>query len=170
MDFLALCQLRHSVRSFTSDPVSREQLDYILECVRLAPSAVNFQPWHFYVVSAEEQKEHLRSCYAREWFRTAPLYIVCCIRHDQAWVRKLDEKEHGNIDLAIATEHLCLAAAEQGLGTCWVCNFDAQRCHDLLHLPENEEPAVLIPIGHPAEGEPAPKLRKELAEIVTRLD
>lgn len=170
MTFKELSEARFSVRNYTDQPVSDEQLSYILECTRLAPSAVNFQPWHFYVVTKPEDREKLHQCYARDWFRTAPMYIICCIRHDEAWVRKFDGKEHGNIDIAIATEHLCLAAAEQGLGTCWVCNFDAALCHDLFALPTNEEAAVLIPIGHLApDVEQKPKTRKTLDEIVTML-
>lgn len=168
MTFHELSTQRYSVRNYTAAPVTDEQLHYILDCARLAPSAVNFQPWHFYVITSDNEKALLQSCYNREWFRTAPLYIVCCIRHPEAWVRKTDGKEHGNIDIAIAAEHICLAAAEQGLGSCWVCNFDAQRCHDLLHLPADEEAAVLIPIGHPVpELSPTPKQRKSLDEIIT---
>lgn len=170
MTFKELSDARFSVRSYTNEPVSNEQLEYIMECARLAPSAVNFQPWHFYVVSKPEDKAKLHECYNRDWFKTAPMYIICCIRHDEAWVRKNDEKEHGDIDIAIATEHICLAAAEQGLGTCWVCNFDAQLCHQLFSLPENEEAAVLIPLGHPsADVEKKEKNRKAMDEIVTLL-
>ena len=75
--------------------------------------------------------------------------------------------EAPDIDVAILTEHLCLAAAEQGLGTCWVCNFDAPRVKELFALPEHIEPIVLLPLGYPAdesvfEGE---KKRKTLTEI-----
>lgn len=170
MTFKELSECRFSVRSYSDKKVSDEDLQYVMECVQLAPSAVNFQPWHFYVVTGQEAKEKLHRCYDREWFKTAPMFIVCCIRHDEAWVRKPDMKEHGDIDIAIATEHLCLAAAERGLGTCWVCNFDAQLCHELLSLPENEEPAVIVPIGHPADNvEVKPKSRKALEEIVSYL-
>ena len=168
MTFKELCESRYSVRGYTAEAVSPDQLAYILECARLAPSAVNRQPWHFHVVSSAEGRAALQSCYDRPWFRTAPLYIVCCIRHDQAWVRPADGKGHGDIDIAIATEHICLAAAEQGLGTCWVCNFDARRCCELLHLPENEEPAVLIPLGHPDPAAHKAKQRKAIEEIMTR--
>ena len=68
-------------------------------------------------------------------------------------------------DIAIAVEHLCLAATEQGLATCWVCNFDAALCKELFALPENEEPAVIIPLGYAAD-ELKPKNRKALGEIV----
>ena len=170
MTFKKLTEQRYSVRSYTDEPVSEEQISYILECARLAPSAVNYQPWHFYVVAKEEDRKKLQMCYDREWFRTAPMYIICCIRHDEEWVRKYDGKPHGNIDIAIATEHICLAAAELGLGTCWVCNFNSSLCRQTFSIPENESPAVLIPLGHPSQdAEHKAKNRKSTDEIVTIL-
>ena len=88
------------------------------------------------------------------------------MNHNESWHRRADNKDHADIDIAIAVEHLCLAAAEQGLGTCWVCNFDTPRCSEVLGLPENLEPAVLIPVGY-AEDEPTEKKRKPLNEILT---
>ncbi len=168
MDFKELCTKRFSARSFTQEEVSCEQLSYILQCAQLSPSAVNRQPWHFYVVQSEEAKQQLRQCYNRQWFTTAPLYIVCCIRHDEAWVRSSDHKEHGNIDIAIAAEHICLAAADLGLGSCWVCNFDATLCQQILQLAEAEEAAVIIPIGHISPDCPQkPKERKPASAITT---
>jgi len=163
MKFLDLVKQRYSCRSYQSKSVEQEKLDYVLECVRFAPSAVNKQPWLFRVVRSEADKALLRECYNREWFQTAPMYIICSILHDEEWVRS-DGKHHGNIDIAIATEHMCLAATEQGLATCWVCNFDAERCKQLFGIPANEEPAVLIPIGYAAD-DLKEKRRKELAEI-----
>lgn len=134
-----------------------------MECVRLAPSACNRQPWHFHVVSSEEDRERLQKCYNRDWFKSAPLYIVASVLRDEQWVRA-DGKHHGDIDIAIAVEHLCLAATEQGLATCWVCNFDVELCRSLFSLPEQEDPAVLIPLGYAAD-EPKEKKRKEMSEI-----
>ena len=91
------------------------------------------------------------------------MYIICSILHDEEWVRS-DGKHHGNIDIAIAVEHLCLAATEQGLATCWVCNFDAEKCKQLFAFADNEEPAVLIPIGYAAD-ELKEKKRKAIGEI-----
>lgn len=143
-------------------------MQYIMECVRLAPSAVNRQPWHFYVLTKQEDLDKIAQCYRRDWIRTAPMVIMATVRRDEEWVRKWDGKAHGNIDIAIAVEHFCLAAAEQGLGTCWVCAFDAQLCHELFALPENEEVSVLIPIGTPtAEALATPRTeRKTMDEIV----
>ena len=163
MNFLDLVKQRYSCRNYEQRSVEQEKLDYVMECVRLAPSAVNLQPWRFHIVKDEAEKEKLRGCYHRDWFSTAPMYIICSILHNEEWVRR-DGKPHGNIDIAIAVEHLCLAATEQGLATCWVCNFDADLCKKLFELSEQEEPAVLIPIGYAAD-EPKEKKRKEMKEI-----
>lgn len=135
-----------------------------MECVRMSPSAVNRQPWRFRVVESEAERQKLCQCYNREWFATAPTYIIASVLHNEEWVRS-DGKHHGNIDVAIAVEHLCLAAAEQGLGTCWVCNFDVELCSRLFDIPANEEVAVLIPIGYAAD-EPKEKVRKNIDAIV----
>ena len=173
MAFLELVKQRYSCRSYQEKSVEQEKLDYVMECVRFAPSAVNKQPWMFHVVKNEADKAKLQECYNREWFATAPMYIICSILHDEEWVRS-DGKHHGDIDIAIAVEHLCLAATEQGLATCWVCNFDAEKCKQLFAIADrsaegrlfgkNEEPAVLIPIGYAAD-EPKEKKRKEIEKI-----
>lgn len=167
MDLKELCLSRYSVRDYGSAPVEQSKLDYILECVRLAPSAVNYQPWKFYVVRSAEARAKLQQCYDRAWFAKAPVYIIACVDHQQEWVRKSDGKPHGDIDVAIAVEHLCLAAAEKGLGTCWVCNFDVERCRSLFSLPAHEEPSVLISLGYPLGLFTPGKSRKSLSEIVT---
>ena len=164
MDFLELVKNRYSCRAYKTLDVEKEKLDYILECVRFAPSAVNKQPWRFHIVSSEDEKAKLQQCYNRDWFKSAPMYVIASILHDEEWVRA-DGKHHGDIDIAIAVEHLCLAATEQGLATCWVCNFDAVLCKQLIVLPESEEPAVLIPLGYAAD-EPKEKKRKAINEIV----
>ena len=154
---------RYSCRGYLDKPVEEEKVAYLKECMRLAPSAVNRQPWKFRIVRSEAGREKLQACYSRPWFNEAPLYILASLLHEEEWVRA-DGKPHGNIDVAIAVEHLCLAATEQGLGTCWVCNFDAQRCHELFKMPDSEEPVVIIPIGYPAV-EQSPRIRKPSEEI-----
>ena len=163
MKFLDLVKNRYSCRTYKPVNVEQEKLDYILECVRLAPSACNKQPWKFHIIRHEEEKAKMQQCYNRDWFKKAPMYILASVLHDEEWVRA-DGKQHGNIDIAIAVEHLCLAATEQGLATCWVCNFDVDSCKELFALPENEEPAVLIPLGY-ASNETTPKSRKAIETI-----
>ncbi len=170
MTFLELSEARFSARKFTDEKVSEEDLEYILKCTQLAPSAVNFQPWKFVVVESEEAKERLRQCYSRDWFNTAPLYIIAYRDKSVEWVRKVDSKPHGDIDVAIAVEHICLAATDRGLGTCWVCNYKPEPLAELFPQPENFEAVAIVPIGHIADDCPVgEKKRKELSEIVDRV-
>lgn len=161
---LGVIRNRYSCRGYLDKPVEEEKIAYLKECIRMAPSAVNRQPWKFRIVRSQEGREKLQSCYSRPWFNEAPLYILASVLHEQEWVRA-DGKSHGDIDVAIAVEHLCLAATEQGLGSCWVCNFDAQRCHELFQMPDTEEPVVVIPIGYASATEVPPKTRKVFQEV-----
>lgn len=146
-DMLSLSQSRFSARKFTSEAVSQEDLDYIMQCVQLAPSAVNRQPWLWLIVRSAEAKEKLQECYDREWFKTAPMYIVGMRNVNENWVRRYDEKPHGDIDVAIATEHLCLAATERGLGTCWVCNYDTDKMCNSFSLVRAMRQLLLFLLG-----------------------
>ena len=163
---LEIAKARFSVRSYTDKQVEREKLDYILECAHIAPSAVNRQPWNFIVLQSAAILESIYGCYERDWLKTAPVVIVCCSNHSESWHRRRDGKDHADIDLAIATEHICLAAAEQGLGTCWICNFDSVKCAEILALPEKIEPVALIPVGYPSADATQVTTRKPIESIV----
>lgn len=164
MNFKELCQARYSCRSYQDKPIEAEKLEYIKECVRLAPSAVNRQPWKFLYITDPEQLAVVKACYKREWIQQAPAIVICLENREECWTRRYDEKNHADIDIAIATEHLCLAATEQGLGNCWVCNFDIEMLRSTFALPEGYEPAVLIPLGYPADEAPE-KNRKPMEEV-----
>lgn len=164
---LALAKERYSCRAYSDKPVDRATLMSVFDIVRLSPSACNRQPWKFVVADSEQQRKAIVDSYDREWIRSASNFIVCCGLHDEAWHRGCDGKDHTDVDLAIAIEHLCLAASSLGLGTCWVCNFNPAPIREAFALPDNVEPIALIPIGYPAEGSVVPeKKRKELSEIV----
>lgn len=166
MTFKELSSERFSCRKYTDEPVSPEDMDYIMECARLAPSAVNRQPWKFLIITSDEAKEHIRQCYNREWFANAPVYVLCLKDVDGCWVRQEDGKAHGDVDLGIAVEHLCLAATDRGLGSCWVCNFDVAATKRLFPV-DGFEPVAIVPIGHIAPDCPHPeKKRKDVSEIV----
>ena len=166
--FLDLSKQRFSARKFSDESISNEDLNYILEAVRMAPSACNRQPWKFIVVSSEENRKKVQECYDREWFKTAPLYIICMKNTADNWVRSYDNKPHGDIDVAIATEHLCLAAAERNLGTCWVCNYDTIKIAQHFSRPGFETVAI-IPIGHISDDCPrGEKKRKSPDEIIEK--
>lgn len=92
MNFLELAKKRCSVRDYSPRTVEQEKLDYILECARMAPSAVNYQPWRFIVVQHDDCRKIVEQSYSREWFAKAPLYIVAYAKTSEAWIRKYDGK------------------------------------------------------------------------------
>lgn len=162
---------RYSCRNYSAAVPAPELIDGVLDDARLAPSATNRQPWRFIVISPTdvEGRQAVAAAYSREWIETAPLYIIVCGMPADAWVRPFDQKNHIDVDLAIATEHICLGATARGLGSCWVCNFDPEVLSERLHLPAGLIPMAIIPIGYAADGAAAPgKKRKDLNEIVIR--
>ncbi|QTL98622.1 nitroreductase [Iocasia frigidifontis] len=163
--FMELAKERFSVRKYQDKAVEKVKLDYILEAARVSPSAVNFQPWHFIVIREDVMREKVASTYHRDWINQAPVLIAVCGDHSQSWHRQ-DGKDFCDIDVATAIVHMMLAAVEEGLGTCWVGNFEADRCHQLLELSSEEEVIALLPVGYPAS-EAGEKKRKEIHEIVS---
>jgi nitroreductase len=167
MTFIDIAAGRYSVRNYKNVPVEKEKILKVLEAGRLAPSAVNYQPLHFIVITDGNVKNKVLEVYSRDWIRKAPVLIVVCGDHSQSWKRK-DGKDHCDIDAAISADHITLAAADMGLGTCWVCAFDAEKCHKVLDLPENLEAIALLPMGYPSQENYQPeKKRKSLSEIVS---
>ena len=166
MDFKDLAQRRYSVRSYLPTPVEQSKLIKVIEAALLAPSAVNFQPWKFVVVTDPDLLVKLQSCYHRDWFKSAPACIVAIGDHDKGWRRPTDDKDYTDIDVAIAIDHLMLAATEIDLGTCWICHFNADKCAEIFGLSPNLEPIAMIPIGYPSVETFPEKRRKTLEQMV----
>ena len=166
MEFYEVLTKRRSIRKYKKAPVEQDRIDRILEAVRIAPSAKNSQPWHFIVIRDEKVKLTLKEAYDKEWFYSAPVIVCVCGEPAKAWVRR-DGKSYLDVDVAISFEHLVLAAAAEGLGTCWIGAFDPPVVRRVLGLPDGIEPIALTPIGYPDET-PRPFSRKSTAEIVRR--
>ena len=165
MTFLDLAKKRSSVRAYLDKPISDELLESILEAGRWAPSAYNIQPWVFIVIRDPAVRQSLKQVYARDWFLRAPIILAVCCDRAASWKRG-DGKDFGDVDSAIALDHITLAAAEAGLGTCWVGNFNPGPARALLDIPEHIDPVVFTPIGYPGPQPSRPKSRKPLEEIV----
>jgi len=164
MDFFSVVRQRRSIRHYLPDPVPPEKLTAILEAVRLAPSACNLQPWRFLIVQSAEKRRLTGECYPRgTWLLEAPLIIIALGNPGTAWKRLNGTSAH-TIDVSIAMEHLVLAAAAEGLGTCWICAFDQELLQRKLNLSPEWEAVAITPLGYPA-GEPRPFSRKPLPEI-----
>lgn len=167
--FISLVQERYSCRAYDlgRDTLDHDLISAVLDAARLAPSACNRQPWLFMVVEGEEAREKVFAAYGRDWIRPAPAYIIALGRPAQAWHRPADAHDHTDIDLAIACEHICLAATALGLGTCWVCNFDPAVLRREFNIPAELVPVAIIPIGYPAPDSPATaKNRNPASEII----
>jgi nitroreductase len=159
MTFLELVKKRSSVRAYLDTPVPETLLDSILEAARWAPSACNIQPWIFIVIKDNASRKALKTVYNREWFLRAPVIIAVCYDRSASWKRS-DGRDFGDIDCAIALDHLTLAAAEAGLGTCWVGNFNPAMAREVLALPQQVDPVAFTPVGYPGPDATRSKSRK----------
>ncbi len=166
--FEDLVKERYSCRNFSNRKVETEDLNKIMEAVRLAPSACNKQPWLFYVVTDEEMRKKILAK-SRPAFIESPVLIVDVGKHEEAWHRPSDGKDHTGVDVSIAGEHLCLAAAELGLGTCWVCSFDTYATVECLNLPVEHEPIAIIPLGYPAENSIVTEKKRKAMDDILRI-
>lgn len=158
---------RRSIRKYKADPLPGEVWFRISEAGRLAPSANNVQPWRFFVIRDGETKRRLAAAARNQAFiAEAPVLIVAVaaekrlMGHGQyeAWV----------VDLSIALDHMSLAAAAEGVGTCWIGAFDPAAVREILGLEADAGVFMLMPFGYPAE-DPAPRPRKQRAEIFTEI-
>ena len=164
MEFSELIRVRYSVRAYKPYPVEEEKLHRVLEAAQLAPTAANRQPFEIIVIHTAGGEAELRRIYPRAWFTEAPVIICICGIPAKGWVR-VDGKNYTDIDVAVAMDHLVLAATDLGLGTCWIAAFDTDAARQVLGLPEGVEPVAFTPLGYPA-GQPGPKQRKALDELV----
>jgi nitroreductase len=164
MEFSELIKLRYSVRAYKPDPVKDQDLQKVLDAACLAPTAANLQPFQLIVIRPQGREAELRRIYARDWFTQAPVIICACAIPAQGWVRT-DGKVYTDVDVAIAMDHLILAATDLGLGTCWIADFDPAAAREVLGLPDGVEPVIFTPLGYPKGGKPA-KERKPLSELV----
>ena len=167
MEFRELIEKRYSVRAYRPDPIPEEKLERVLDAARLAPTAVNRQPFRIIVIATAEAREALGRVYHRAWFVQAPLVLGVVGVASEAWTRSFDGARYHVVDATIAMDHLVLAAANEGLGTCWVCNFDPAQAREVLSLPPNVEPVAFTPLGYPADT-PGPKSRRSLDQLVMR--
>lgn len=154
MNVLDIAKKRYSVRAYKNKPVEKEKLDKILACAHVAPTAANLQPVKLLVV---QDKERLKSIAKAGNIYNAPLAIIVCADHSNAWKRPFDNKQTTDIDAAILTDHMMLQATELGLGTVWVCFFKPDIIKQEFSLPDHLEPVNILAIGY---GNDAPAEQK----------
>jgi len=166
LDFYDVVRSRLSIRAYKPDAVPEEVLNRILEAGRLAPSAKNYQPWKFIVVKDPAIRQALvPACRGQGSVGQAPVVICGCALDAQVWKGMGGYWSAEAVDLTIAIEHMILAAAAEGLGTCWIGAFVEAEVRKVLAIPEGVKPIALTPLGYPAV-EAKPRPRKPLSEIV----
>lgn len=164
MNVYEAIEKRRSVRGYESRPVEQEKLDRILEAARLAPSASNRQEWRFVIVRDEATRRQMMAAAANQKFvAEAPVVLACCAETDGHLMRC--GQPCYPIDVAIAIDHITLAAVEEGLGTCWIGAFYEAQVRQILGIPEKIRVVELLTLGYPA-GEQKPRSRKSMDEIV----
>ncbi|HEY5654065.1 MAG TPA: nitroreductase family protein [Pontiella sp.] len=166
MSFIELAEKRRSIRSFNPDPVPEDLLNEILRAGNLAPTAKNLQPFYFIVVRDACKLDELALSYPAPFFQEAPVVIVICTEAASGWVRdRYDGKNYCEVDAAIAIDHMTLAAADLGLGSCWIGAFDPVKVTSTMRLPDGIEPLAMLLVGYSNE-EGREKVRKPLKELV----
>jgi nitroreductase len=166
MDIYKAIRERTSVRSYRQDAVEEDKLERILDAARLAPSGKNGQPWTFIVVKEEETRRRLvPACKNQAFVGEAPVVIVACGHEELAYQKMGGYWNSMPVDIGIAFEHLMLAAASEGLGTCWIGAFMEEEVRAILGVPETVKIVALTPVGYSAV-EKIHRPRKSFSEVV----
>ncbi len=168
MEFTELIHTRESIRNYDPErPVPEEILRKILDAGRLAPSACNYQPWKFILISSPGMLEKVKACYQSEWIKGAPHILAVVGIKDKAWNRSFDGYNSVEVDAAIAMTHIILAAANEGVATCWVAAFNTTRLSKVLNTGINQIIVGITPLGYPGSELKTGRIkkRKSLEEV-----
>jgi nitroreductase len=164
MELKEVIKNRKSIREYEDTPIKEDKLLRVLEAARLAPSGANRQAWKFVVVRDIQRRQKLAQ--AAEWqtfVAQAPVVIAAVATLPEPMM--ICGVPAYAVDLAIAVDHITLAAVDEGLGTCWIGAFSQDAPRKILHIPSKYQIVALLPLGFPKEPG-RPKTRKALKEIV----
>ena len=175
MDFFELVNKRQSDRGYLEKEVSREDIKRIIDCGRLAPSACNSQPWTFVVADDKELSQRVGKCLydpligINKFALTAPVFIVMVAekRNLTSGIGGIVKgADYTSMDMGIAADHICLGAAELGLGTCMMGWFKEKALKEILNIPRGREIKLVISLGYVANEKTRKKVRKDIDEVL----
>ncbi len=173
--FSELINKRESTREYQNTPVEDIKLERCLEAARLAPSASNSQPWTFIVVNEPQLKDQVakatfsKAVSFNKFTLEAPIMIAIVTEKSKITAQMgnfLKNQQYNLIDIGIATEHFCLQATEEGLGTCILGWFDEKKIKSLLSVPNNKRINIVISLGYPVDTPVREKIRKPMNQIL----
>lgn len=155
MEFSEVVFTRRAIRKYKNIPISDDILQRLFQAIQAAPSANNRQPVKFVFVSKQELRQKIvsQACNQDFLYDAPVLAMVCC-------------EKGSSFDAAIAMEHLVLAAANEGLGSCIVAWFDKDTAGKILQIPDTFEIPILVALGY-ADECPEAKIRKPLDELIS---
>ncbi len=170
MEFKKVIQDRYSCKKYSGKLVENEKLQAILEAGRLAPTAKNLQEQHIYVAQSAEALARIDQATPCRY--GAPTVLVVAFDKENVFTYPGEKRNSGAEDATIVATHMILAAADEGVDSCWVNFFDPEKLAGELGLPENEEILMVMDLGYAAEGSgplPNHESRKPLSETVSYL-
>ena len=150
MNVLEAILSRRSVRAYENRPIPSDTYQRLLDSLRFAPSACNYQPWRFILVQSEDLRRQVaQGAKNQMWMADASLIVVACGMPKNAYKYMGGYGNSCEIDIAIALDHLSLVAVSEGLATCWIGAFDERQIKHLLQIPDDVKPVALMPVGYP---------------------
>lgn len=168
MEFKEVVRNRYSCKKYSTRQVEAEKLAAILEAGRLAPTAKNLQEQHVYVLQSADALAKVDAVTPCRY--GAPTVLVVAFDTKNVFTYPGGKRDSGVEDATIVATHMVLAAANEGVDSCWINFLDPEKLADLLGLPENEEILMVLDLGYAAEGAgPLPNhtSRKPLEETIT---
>ena len=170
MEYAKLVQARYSCKKYSDRPVEAEKLNAILEAGRAAPTAKNLQEQHIYVLQSQEALARMDAVTPCRY--GAGTVLAVAFDKNNVFTYPGGKRDSGVEDATIVATHMILAAANEGVDSCWINFFDPEKLAASLGLPENEEILMLMDLGYAAEGAgplPNHSSRKPLSDTVSYL-
>ena len=168
MEFKEVIKARYSCKKYSARQVEREKLDAILNAGRHAPTAKNLQEQHVYVIQSPDGLAKIDTITPCRY--GAPVVLLVAYDKNNVFTYPGGKRDSGVEDASIVATHMILAAADEGVNSCWINFFDPEKAAETLGLPENEEVLMLLDLGYAADGAgplPNHEKRKELTETVS---
>lgn len=172
MKFFEAVGARRSTRAFLARAVPAEMLQRILETANLAPSAGNLQSYEIFAVTDKRKREDLARAAREQLFIASAPAVLVFAKHPALSAERFGKKAdslYSIQDATIACAFAALAAAAQGLGSCWVGTFDPEEVRKIVGAPRGVTPVSMLPIGYASE-RPKVQERRELQDLVQRVE
>lgn len=173
-DFMKMLEQRASCRSYADKPVEDKKIVSCINAARLSPSAMNTQPWHFYVANDPESSafiaSNVQAAKMNSWANQVPAFVIVTQESAEA-IKKLPfsvRRDFRPFDIGVAVHAFVLEAAQEGLGTCILGIMDEDKLKQRFRIPSEKKVGLIIAVGYPADGwTPGTRKRKELEELIT---